>query len=84
MKIIHDGLRLCSDCTLGAINGDFSGMDNETEIRVIQGLERLGANLVPSFDSETGEGCDEFSWAHCDCCRSKLGGSRRTFAILGE
>lgn len=47
------------------------------------GLAKLGPNLVPDFDSETGDGINEFSWRGCDCCGSTLGGGRHRFAVLG-
>ncbi len=48
------------------------------------GLAKLGPNLVPSFDSETGKGIEEFSTWPCECCGSALAGSRHQFATLGE
>jgi len=84
MKIIADGLELCTDCLLAACNGDFSGIESDARVAEVEaGLASLGANLVPSFDSESGEGIAKFSWSECDCCGSRLGGSRHTFAILG-
>lgn len=55
----------------------------ERAAEIDAGLARLGPNLVPHFDSETGEGIDEFSWRPCGCCGSNLGGSRHRFAVLG-
>lgn len=55
----------------------------ERAAEIDAGLARLGPNLVPHFDSETGEGINEFSWRRCDCCGSNLGGSRHRFAVLG-
>jgi hypothetical protein len=83
MKIVQDNLWLCHDCLFGAVNGDFSGLEPGQLARVQTGLERLGPHLVSDFDSETGDGMQEFSWSHCDCCRSPLGGSRHRFAVLG-
>ena len=34
-------------------------------------------------DLVLGDNADEFSWRQCDCCGSKLGGSRTAFAVLG-
>lgn len=48
------------------------------------GLAKLGPHLVAAYDSETGEGIDEFSSWPCDCCDSRLAGSRHKFAILGD
>lgn len=84
MRVIRDGIQLCQDCMIMACNGDATGIDSDERLaEVIAGLERLGPNLVPSFDSETGEGYDEFSSSQCGCCESKLAGSRHDFAILG-
>jgi hypothetical protein len=84
MRVVRDDLDFCDDCLMGACNGDFTGMDDVTEAKVIAGLNALGPNVVPAFDSETGEGIDEFSHVRCDCCGSKLYGQRHKFAILGE
>lgn len=97
MQIIKDGLLLCEDCLIVAVNGDYSGFDYamngrgpEVEAKrdariaeVDAGLTRLGPNLVPAFDSETGKGCYEFSWRMCDCCYTRLAGTRHEFAVLG-
>lgn len=83
MRIIVDDLWLCPDCTIAACNDDYTGMDDATEKSVREGLAKLGPNLVPDNDSETGEGIEEFTWARCDCCNGKAG-SRHRFAILGE
>lgn len=94
MRIVRDDIWLCSDCTIIAINGDVSGLDyqygRDTDKRdarleeIDRGLDRLGPHLVPDFDSETGEGHEEFSARGCDCCRSHLAGELHRFAILGE
>lgn len=47
------------------------------------GLQTLGRNLVPAFDSETGKGYDEFSSRKCQCCQTHLAGARYEFAVLG-
>lgn len=101
MEIKRDGILLCGDCLIVAVNGDYSGIDEhygkglspgrgglregavERAKEIDEGLTRLGPNLVPKYDSETGEGCWEFSWRMCDCCYSRLGGSRHEFAVLG-
>lgn len=93
VTVTHDDLWLCPTCAIAAVNGDFSGIDNEpNEERreaeykaVCDGLDALGklGNLVPDYDSETGEGTNEFSSLRCDCCDG-LPGSRTRFAILGE
>lgn len=85
MKVIADDLWLCTDCLMCAVNGDTSGIESaKREKEVIKAVEEMGPHLVPDFDSETGEGMEEFSWRECDCCGSSLGGSRHRFSILGE
>jgi hypothetical protein len=91
MQVIRDGIQLCEDCLFAAVNGDVTGVGDipgitaAERIQAIEaGLTRLGPNLVSDFDSETGKGCNEFSVMPCDCCGTKLYGSRHEFAILGE
>lgn len=66
-----------------ANHGPRSKADDRMD-EITKGLEALGPHLVPNFDSEAGTGYDEFSWRMCDCCNSRLGGSRHEFAVLGE
>jgi len=85
MKVIRDNLWLCQECTFVACNGSH-GMDISAEDLAIVtiGLSTLGPNLVPHFDSETGEGIKEFSAYQCDSCLSTLAGYRARFSVLGE
>jgi hypothetical protein len=82
-QIIADDLWFCEDCTIAAVNDDYSGMADETAARVQRGLESLGGYAAADSDSESGEGIREFSWSGCDCCGSRLGGSRHRFSLLG-
>lgn len=101
MRVIRDGILLCDDCLIVAVNGDYSGLDyhygtgmhagrkvgptaEERKAEIDAGLERLGPNLVPDHDSETGKGVHEHSSWPCGCCGTKLHGQRHEFAILGE
>lgn len=91
MYVDRDDIWLCPECTIAAVNGDFTGLDYhysepETTERmnaITAGLEQLGPHLVPDFDSETGDGHEEFSHRGCDCCGSGLAGEFHRFAILG-
>lgn len=92
MKVVQDDLWLCDDCMLYAVNGDLTGIDysysgDEAEKRakqVVRGVNSLGPHLVPDFDSETGEGMNEFMSRACDACHQpRAAGSRYRFAILG-
>jgi hypothetical protein len=87
MKIVRDNIMLCDDCTIVACNGDTSGIETDERVKDVEdGLARLGPNLVSDFDSETGDGIEEFSWRGCDCCdeNRRKGGRLHRFAILGE
>lgn len=86
MKIVLDDLWLCADCLMVACNGDTSGIESDARVQeVVSGLAKLGPNLVSDFDSETGDGIEEFARKCCDGCNphKRLGGSYHRFAILG-
>jgi hypothetical protein len=90
MKVVQDDLWFCQDCLMVEVNGDYSGIDYGSAYanpdqrcrEIDEGLTKFGPHLVPDFDSETGEGCEEFSRRQCDCCGSPLAGSRHRFAVL--
>jgi hypothetical protein len=85
MKVVRDNLWLCPDCTIYAANGDTSGIDGEArEKKVVAGVNRLGPHLVPDFDSDAGEGVEEFATKRCAGCGFNGGGSWTRFAVLGS
>lgn len=71
-----------------AVNDDTSGIESTGRVsEIYAGLRLLGPHLVPDFDSESGEGCEEFMRAPldgCACCGSTLAGTFHRFAILGS
>lgn len=92
MKVIRDGIWLCDDCTLYAVNDDLTGIDyylsgaeaDKRAKEVKKGVHSLGRNLVIASDSETGKGHEEFSSRRCDACNQpNAAGARTEFAILG-
>lgn len=83
MKVERDGLWFCETCLFVAIYGGVDSATPEQLAASEKGLAEFGPNVVPDFDSETGDGIREFSWAGCDCCESELGGSLHRFAVLG-
>ncbi len=84
MEVIRDDLWLCSDCTVYACNGDLSGIDGDKRAHEVEeGVCALGPGLAADFDSETGEGHEEFSHRGCDACGSGLAGESHRFAVLG-
>lgn len=81
MKIVGE-LWFCTDCTVAAVNDDYSGFSSDAQVRATsEGLGRVGW-VSANFDE--GEGEREFSSAPCDCCRSHLAGSRHRFAKLSD
>jgi hypothetical protein len=90
MQIDLDNLWFCPDCMIAAVNGDFTGLDyhydepeaSERQAAIIAGLEDLGPHLVPDFDTESGDGYDEFAICTCDCCHGRQAGNRYRFATL--
>ena len=92
MEVIRDDLWFCDECTLYAVNDDLTGIDyylsgDAAEKRakeVRKGVHSFGRNLVPDFDSNTGEGLNEFSSRRCDACNQpNAAGARTRFAVLG-
>lgn len=84
MRIVQDDLWLCADCLLVAVNGDDSSVPADRLDAVRNGVDRLGAHLVPDFDTETQDGVQEFARLTCAACEDWRAGSRHRFAILGE
>lgn len=83
MRIIRDDLWLCHDCHFAAAGVDETIVDQGQAKATEDGLIALGPNLVPDYNSETGDGCDQFSHRRCECCGSRLGGSRHRYAVIG-
>jgi hypothetical protein len=85
MQVVRDNLWLCCDCTYVACNGSHGmNIDRENLLIVEAGLAELGPHLVPDFDSEIGNGLEDFSSRQCDSCLSGLTGYRARFAVLGD
>ena len=82
MQVVRDDIWLCCDCMFAAVNGD-APESEEQDKATTAGLERLGRHLVPDFQGEWEDGHVEFTWRSCECCNSRLGGSRWRFAVLG-
>lgn len=86
-KVNIEDLALCTDCTMAAVNNDFSSLsllDPKEENKLIRaitsGLNELSClgYLVPDSNREG----DEFSTRQCDCCKTKLAGRREYFCTL--
>jgi len=87
MKVIIENLALCTDCTMAAVNDDYTSLDyhysqEESETRmqeITAGLAKLGPGLCYDGSQED----DEFSARQCDCCGTRLAGQRSFFCVLG-
>ncbi len=92
MQVIRDGILLCDECVMIAVNGDASGLDYSYApeevarmlVKIEEGLTALGPRLVPDFDSESGKGIRELTNRPCACCGTHLAGRRHEFAVLGS
>lgn len=84
MRVVQDGLWLYKDCTYVACNGSH-GMDlpAHERARLEMAVNRI-PHLVPSFNSETGEGLLEFSGIRCETCGTTAASYRAEFVQLGE
>jgi hypothetical protein len=68
VRIVRDELWLCVDCLHYAVNDDLSGIDcNARAAKVREGVHALGPNLVPHYDSESGEGMRD-GGGRCAAC----------------
>lgn len=75
------GLSACADCLFLVANGETPEGDNgELETAM---MANLGAQDVRHLVCGSGED-NEFSWSACECCGSRLGGSRHQLIVLGE
>ena len=88
VKIIDDQFMVCSDCCGVLANGDYSALDFwypdpaecEDKIKAIdEGINGAGGYIALG-DHERDH---EFSIEWCDCCGTRLAGSRTHFVVLG-
>lgn len=76
-----DELWICQDCFLLEETGELNDVSEVREEDVAEAIASLSGYLAANWDSETGEGINEFSWSTCDCCRSRLGGERHRYTL---
>lgn len=90
-KVIRDGLWLCTDCMILEETGDASSLDyhygqdaDKRHQECQEGLAELrgGNHLAADWDSDTGEGIEDFSRRCCDACQTNLAGERHQYCIL--
>ncbi len=83
MKVVEEGM-CCTDCILLLANGE-CGDNAETEaVQACIAAFRPGVRSEYLVCTSTEETDVEFSWSPCECCGSRLGGSRHSFARLAE
>ncbi len=86
--LIDDDVWFCVCCTIAHANGGSCDCpDHEAEVTA--GFERLyndGATVASNSGSDDDEdsGEQEFSWSPCECCLSRLGGSRHRHALFAR
>jgi hypothetical protein len=88
MKVNIENIAVCTDCILAIVNDDYIGLDYHYDAQeAAQRRNEIAAGILrlSSLGSiiTTGEE-DEFSTHHCDCCLSKLAGSRHYCSTLIE
>lgn len=72
----------CCDCLLLVANGEVPHDDNgELEAGMRATLKPDEIHHLCCGDSDKD---DEFSWSPCECCGSRLGGSRHHMVVLEE
>lgn len=81
-RIVSTDIWACQDCLFAAVNGSYEGLDAARTADVKDAIAAYDGTLAPDFDSETGDGIDEFSRSACDVCQSHLAGSRHRFCTL--
>lgn len=80
--IVKYELSACVDCLFFVANGDVPEDDNgELETAI---MDNLGAEDVRHLVCGDSDQDDEFSWSACECCGSRLGGSRHQLIVLGN
>jgi hypothetical protein len=72
-------LMACQDCAMLVANGEPSEERPELEREIAAHLALEPLQHIVSGDSDAD---DEFSWRPCECCGSRLGGSRHQLALL--
>lgn len=71
-KVVFE-LSACTDCMFAIEAGDITDSM----------VEHIGLESGQSLHVDSGENDTEFSWSQCDCCGSRLGGSRHNIVCLG-
>lgn len=83
MKVKFEG-KCCGDCLFFLANGDVpegkTGDEFASQIKAFH--DRSDEDMKHMCIASNEETDGEFSWRQCECCGSRLGGSRHNFVIL--
>jgi len=71
---------MCTDCLMLVANGETP--HDWTEEETAEWLARIDAREEPNTHTFPGDDEQEFSWAQCDMCGSRLGGARFSFSTF--
>lgn len=81
VKVVNE-LMACTDCMLYVANGDLPEDDTgQLEEAIGEWLDLSVHQHLVCGDSDKDE---DFSWHQCECCGSKLGGSRHQLVLLED
>ena len=76
MQALDDASWICQDCLMAIANGDLPEDPAEIDRPWLR-LDEIPSTWVVLLDpTDSGRDCRGFSWSQCDCCGSRLGGSR--------
>lgn len=91
MEINTEDFMVCHDCLMIIANDDATGLDYYLSEEVAAAREREIREAVAEIQREKGPVVvgdsdldNEFSSSRCDCCGSKLAGSRHHCVIIGS
>lgn len=77
-----DSVLVCIDCTVFIKNGELSEcLSHQQELAIIAGSKELDSTY--KFGSVDLDEFNEFSLAQCQCCKTKLAGSRYKYVHCG-
>jgi hypothetical protein len=77
-------LDLCTDCTYCEVNGLHGWEYSESWLSAYELGRKNYVHVYLSYDSETGDGYDEFSRVKCSLCGTTLAGARYTAVAMDE
>lgn len=83
MVDIIDDLWVCCDCIMMIANGDLP-TGSDADVEDFQEAFDIACEREAPYQWVAGSEENEFSWRHCDCCHSSLGGSRHEAYLINH